>query len=346
MAEDEKKISQDKATDEVAQNQGKKVMSDTAARRAASAQPQENPGTGLRDSASAASQAAAKRRAQAIKKKNKKPVSKGVWIVIAIVTFVVGILLGKFCFGFVPLGTMTGRTTITETQLDNVVATYTSSSGTHGVTAREVLDNTVGLESAQTDDGYSYPSADNVLEYVRNCILADLAEKEGVQASDEDMDAYAQKTLDSTDYDSIAAQYGMSVDKVKDLVRQAAEVENLYNQIVGEDAIGDAPEEPAETSDSKKDTPTAEYGQYIINLLGDEWDSENNTWAKQDGTFYSDLKDETFSADSATYNQAEKAYKAAYKKYQQSAQDASTKWSDYVNGAMANSALVLGELIS
>ena len=78
-----------------------------------------------------------------------------------------------------------------------------------------------------------------------------------------------------------------------------------------------------------------DYADYIINLAGDEWDSEKGAWKDADSTYAKAFADDAFTADSATYKQAMTAYYTAYQQYSSQASSASSKWTEYANGLYA-----------
>ncbi|MDJ1122913.1 hypothetical protein QJ043_04920 [Olsenella sp. YH-ols2217] len=269
-------------------------------------------------------------------------------IVIGVVCLALGLVIGRFLLGGVG-GAVSGKTTLSEGELDATVATYTYEGSSHDVTAREVFETGSGLESARKDDGtYAFPAASDVLAYAQNQILNQAVEAAGITVSDEDMTTYAQDTLGSSDFKSLASTYGMSEDAVKTVVRQSAGVKKLYDQVVGSDAsAGTMPESPATpASEDEYDTKNATYGEYIVNLLGDEWDKNANTWARKDGPYYAAMSDMDFTSDSASYNQAMTAYYVAYQQYSQVAGTASSKWTTYVNGLFAKASINIGEMVS
>ena len=143
-----------------------------------------------------------------------------------------------------------------------------------------------------------------------------------------------------SDMSTLASTYGLTEDQAKEIVRESAAMSKLKDKVVTTQA-GDAPTAPETPADGNQDTANATYGAYIINLLGDEWDSTNNTWARQDGPYYAALKDETFSADSATYAQAQMAYYVAYQQYSTNARSSSSEWTDYVNQALSKATIQL-----
>ena len=90
----------------------------------------------------------------------------------------------------------------------------------------------------------------------------------------------------------------------------------------------------------------AEYGKYIVGLLGDEWDAKKDTWAKTDGDYYSALGEQKFSSKSATYDQANAAYYVAYQKYSTEYSAASAKWTTYVNERLSKASIQINTLAS
>lgn len=279
--------------------------------------------------------------------KTARKVGVPVLVVAAVVACVLGVLIGKFLLGGAS-GLVSGKSSLSEGELDSAVASYTYKGASKTVTARDVISQTTGLDAAKQDDGaYAMPSADAVVSFARTAILNDEVQAQGIQVSDEDMAAYAKDTLGTDDYSELANTYGMSEDEVKTIVRDSAGTKQLYDKVVGEqDTSATEPTAPTAPAEDAQDTPTAEYGKYIVDLLGDEWDSATNTWAREDGPYYAALKDQTFSADSATYEQAMTAYYVAYQQYSQQANSGQAKWTEFVNGLLANASITVGELVS
>ena len=100
--------------------------------------------------------------------------------------------------------------------------------------------------------------------------------------------------------------------------------------------LPDAPQAPTAPADGNADTASKDYAQYIIGLVGDEWDANNNTWASQDGDYYKQLSSYTISNDSATYAAAQAAYQVAAGKYQAVASQVSQEWTQKINGLLGN----------
>lgn len=267
------------------------------------------------------------------------PHGRKVFIALIVVAIVISLIIG-YVIGSGGIGAKgTGSATLTEEQLDTPVASYTYNGATHAITAREAIESQYSLSAVQNEDGtYAAPSAEFALNYARTQIMIADAESRGISVDDDEVDAYAEAMLGTSDYESIASQYGVDEEQAKDIVRDAAMVDKLYQQIVpATDAA--LPDMPAEPESGDENAASAEYASYIISLAGDEWDSEAGTWASTDGPYYAALGSESFTADSATYAQALSAYYVAYQEYSEDADAASTAWTSYVNGLYADASI-------
>lgn len=263
------------------------------------------------------------------------------WIAIAAACLVVGLLVGRFVLGGVSAA---GKTSISESELDGVVATVTYEGKSYDVTAREAIEAASTLDSVRNEDGtYRMPSAEGAVAAARNKVLEAEVAKAGITVTEDDATAYAEEYLGTSDYATIAEQYGMDEESVRRIVEESAGVRKLYDQVVTDSDLT-APTAPEQPAEGQEDTPNATYGAYVVGLLGDEWDAEAGTWARTDGPFYASLGSETFSADSATYNQANTAYYVAYQQYIQDYSEISSKWTDFYNGCMANATIELTTL--
>ncbi len=273
----------------------------------------------------------------------KSTVGLPVFIAAVAAAAVVGVLAGHFLLGSSSIS-LNGTTSISADKLDSAIATYTYKGTTSEITPREVITASSSLENAADSDGnYAVPSATNVLSYARNqVVLADAAAR-GITVTDEEVDAYAENFAGSTDYASIATQYGMDEDATKETFKSSAIMSKLRDTVCGTiDAT--VPTAPTAPADDATDTPTAEYASYIIELAGDEWDSANNTWASTDGDYYSALSTYEISNDSATYAAAQAAYYVAYSKYSTAASQVRSDFNTYCNELLSNATLQLGSL--
>ena len=256
----------------------------------------------------------------------------------AVAALAIGVVVGHFALG--GLGAGNGKTTLAESDLDSTVATYTIDGKSNKITAREAIESTTKLDAVKNEDGtYAVPSADSILSYARNRILIAQVEAEGITVSDDDMKAYAKETMGSDDIETIASQYGMEKEGAEKLLKEAAGVKKLYEKIVDTASLT-APTAPEEGKTE------AEYGKYIVGLLGDEWDAKKDTWAKTDGDYYSALGKQKFSSKSATYDQANAAYYVAYQKYSTEYSAASAKWTTYVNERLSKASIQINTLAS
>ena len=252
------------------------------------------------------------------------------FVVAVVIAAVVGFFIGNGGFG----GKGVGSATLTEDQLDSTVASYSYNGKKSDITAREAIESQYSLDKVKNSDGnYTAPSADVILSYVRNKILLDAAEDEGITVSSKEMKQYAEDSIGTSDYKTMAKQYGVSKDQAKQIVRQSATLQKLYKKKAGDSAS--MPTAPTEPSDGNEDTASKDYADYIINLAGDEWDSEKGTWKDENSTSAKAFANDDFTADSATYMQALTAYYTAYQQYSSQASSASSKWTGYANGLYA-----------
>lgn len=253
------------------------------------------------------------------------------FVVTVVIAAVVGFFIGNGGFGAKGIGS----STLTEDQLGSTVASYSYNGKKSDITAREAIESQYSLDTVKDSDGnYTAPSADVILSYVRNKILLDAAEDEGITVSSKEMKQYAENSIGTSDYDTMAKQYGVSKDQAKQIVRQSATLQKLYKKKVG-DSSASMPTAPTEPSDGNEDTASKDYADYIINLAGDEWDSSKGTWKDEDSTYAKAFADDAFTADSATYKQAMTAYYTAYQQYSSQASSASSKWTEYSNSLYA-----------
>lgn len=258
-------------------------------------------------------------------------------IVTGIVCVFAGLLVGFYLLG--SGFSMGGRTSISEAELDQPVGLYIINGIPNFISAREVLDSGNGLSQSLQEDGtYTYPTAEEVLSAVRTAVLNGEVTARGIVISDEDMKEYAEDQLGTSDYSYIANYYGLDESSVQTFVRQAVGINKLRQEITG---VADqlAPTAPEQGKDA------ASYKSYILNLLGDNWDEENNTWANKDNDYYEALGGDAFNPDGATYEQASMAYSIASQKYQSESTDAANTWNDFVNNVLKNCQVRIGEAI-
>lgn len=243
-------------------------------------------------------------------------------------------------------GSLGGKTSLTESELNSTIATYTYNGKAHELSARDVILETSSLDSMKNDDDtYQVPNADSVISVARNKIVSAEAESQGITISDEDLATYAEDTLGTNDFSSIASSYSMDEDSVKSLLRESAQMSKLREQKVGEDT-STAPEAPTAAEEGKEAEPTAEYAQYIISLAGDEWDAANKKWASEDGDFATAMSSYQFNGETATYEAAESAYYAAYQKYSEKQSELSEQWTEFVNSLLANASISISTLVA
>ena len=267
------------------------------------------------------------------------------WVAIAAAALVVGVLAGHFLLGAAGSVSLGGRTTLSAGELDSTIATYTVDGRTVGVTAREVLVEASGSSeiSANEDGTYDVPSASTVLTYVQNQLILADAEARGLTATDEQIDEFVTGSMGS-DLATLAQSWGISEDEARAVVSDAVTMRNLQDEISTVE-LPEQPVAPAEPDEGAEDTPTAEYAQYVIGLLGDEWDSDANTWARTDGTYYATLSGYDISNDAATYAAASAAYSVATSVYQEAYATVSEELGAYTDSLLSRASIQIGSLV-
>ena len=264
-------------------------------------------------------------------------------LIAAIVFAIGGYFVGNGGFGGAMGGTVSEN--LTEDQLDQAVGSYTYNGAKHDITARDVYEMQGGVELMKTAEGtYSAPSASTVITYVQNCILLSEAESRGITVSDNEIADYAEQQLGTSDYSAIAEKYQVSEEQIKQIAHDFVMIQKLNAQIVPD--MPEVPEAPEEPEEGAEDEPTKAYADYIIKLAGDEWDAEAGTWASEGGPYQQALADEDFSADGATYEQAQMAYYVAYQDYSTAASEGQQTWLDFANGLYANASVSIRGLFA
>lgn len=271
-------------------------------------------------------------------------------ILLMLVALLVGVAVGVFAYPRIPFpgsqAALPGRITVTEAELDTPLGTYTYQGNTTAVTVREAIEETMSLDAARNADGtYTIPSADAVLSIARNHFLLIEADSRGIAASDEDALAYARDTWQTDDLPAVAASYNMSEEQVKELMRRAATIKKLRDEVVTTKSILE-PTPPAAPEAGQEDVMLPEYAQYIMGLIGDEWDANANSWAREDGPFHEQLKNFTISNDEATYSAAQAAYYVARTQYAAVEQQIAKEWTAYVNQILSEVTADLGTLVA
>lgn len=269
-----------------------------------------------------------------------------VWLVLLVAAAIAGGYVGHVLLREpLKVGELTARTTITEAQLDDVVATYRYRDEVHQVTAREAIAQASSLDAVRTAEGsYAMPSAESVLSAVRTSVLMREVEARGITVSDEELVAYASETFGTDDIVGLAATFTMDEQTVRDRLRESAAIAKLREEVVTPPQ--DAPAEPTAPKDGKLETASADYATYVIELAGDEWDAERGSWASYDGPYASALKDYDVRPDKATFAAAQTAYNVAYQLHTSSVTEANTQWTEFVNGLLCEVSLGLSSAVS
>ncbi len=282
-----------------------------------------------------------------VPEKASRGISATVCVLIAVVALAVGVALGHFFMGGSGSSiSLNGRTTLSESELDSAIATYTFDGASHKITARDVL-TFGGTELAANEDGtYSVPGAQSILNYAQTQIMLDDAANRGITATDDDINELIASSYGSdVDLATFASSTGMTEDAAREMFEYWVIISKLGEDVAG-GALPEAPVEPTAPEEGEEETPTAEYAEYIIGLVGDEWDADANTWASSDGDYYATLSSYEISNDSATYAAASAAYSVAYTKYQEAYNAAAEEQNAYTTDLFSRADIQIGTLLS
>ncbi len=217
------------------------------------------------------------------------------FVVAVVIAAVVGFFIGNGVGG-----KGVGSATLTEDQLDSTVASYSYNGKKSDITAREAIESEYSLDTVKDGDGnYTAPSADVILSYVRNKILLDAAEDEGITVSSKEMKKYAEDSIGTSDYKTMATQYGVSKDQAKQMTVSPRRCRSSTRRRSATAPQACRPPRPSLLTATR--TPRARTTPITSSNSGDEWDSEEGTWKDADSTYAKAFADDAFTADSATY---------------------------------------------
>jgi hypothetical protein len=271
----------------------------------------------------------------------------GAWLGISAACLVAGLLLGHFVIGGSASGAdFAGKTTVAEAELDNTLATYTLNGQSHTLSVREVMESAGTLDDFLSEDGtYKLPSSETAVNAARTAILNSEVESRGIEVSADEVAAYAEQNLGTSDFEAIGQTYGMDAAAVEKLITDNCRINALREQVIGTD-LPVAPEAPATAEEGKEDEVTKEYADYIIALAGDEWDAEKGAWVDEASPYATALDGADFSKDGASYNAAISAYYVAYQVYNEQSATLSQQWTDFLNGLLSSASIQVGTLVS
>lgn len=263
-------------------------------------------------------------------------------VAMVVAALAVGLLVGRFLPGSSGTVALSGKTVLSESELDSTIATYTYNGETHDITSREIIDEMGGTDEAANDDGtYNVPAAGDVVTYAQNQVILEDAEDRGLTATDEEVAELAEETFGTSDYETISSTYGYD----EEYIGVIATITKLRDAVV-DVTVPDMPTAPDAPADGEEDVATAEYASYVIDLLGDEWDSETDTWASTDGDYYATLSSYEFTSEAATYDVAEAAYQVAYSAYTTAYSEFYDEWTTYTRNLLSNATIQIGSLVA
>ena len=271
-----------------------------------------------------------------------------VWLILLLLALIAGLFVGHFVLRErMSFGAINGKTTIAESDLDDVVATYTYEDEVYEITARDAIAQASSLDAMKSSDGsYRVPSTESIISAARTAILMRDVEERGITVTDEELAAYASSTFGTDDFASLAMMYSMDEATVRDRMRESASIARLREQVAPASTESAGPTPPTAPADGDPYATSAEYANYIFALAGAEWDATRGTWASYDGPYATALKEYEVHADSATYAAAQTAYNVAYQ-LSGAGEDASTAaWTAYVNERLCKAKLAVSSLAS
>lgn len=279
---------------------------------------------------------------------------------IAVLACVAGLALGGvsgyYLIPHIQVGELAGKSSLTTSEFDKVIATYNFKGHNYTITAAEVADyagtdygqdadtnaNSNNSETNENKNGskdentyYDIPSTEDVIAAIRDKILTKEMDDKGIKASEKQIKKYAKDNYGSDDFDSLASQYGVDKKVVKNSITRSVRIRQLYKQITGGDTP-DSPNAPTSPSDSDYSKKTEDYGSYLMSIIKDDYDSNKNEWKNKKSDYYDALKGDDFDGKTASYSTCVKAYKIAYAKYEEQYDSQSQKWEDYTNELYAN----------
>lgn len=225
-----------------------------------------------------------------------------------------------------------GVTEVASSDTSRVIATYTWQGKTHDVTIGDYA-KWAGL--ASSSGAYQVPAASNVTAYVQAQVMDQVAKDEGIDVSNDDIDAYAKDTLGATDIDTLASNYSMSVDDLRDLLRQTVRQSKLREKVAGKVDVTVPSAEPTAPEDGKDDATSKDYADYIVKAVGDAWDKDANGgkggWKDSGSAIAKAMADYDVTNDSASYKAAEACYKELSSEYTTKSSAISADWASYQN---------------
>lgn len=225
-----------------------------------------------------------------------------------------------------------GVTEVASSDTSRVIATYTWKGKTHDVT---IGDYAKWAGTASSSGSYQVPAASNVTTYVQAQVMDQVAKDEGIDVTNDDIDAYAKDTLGATDIDTLASNYSMSADDLRDLLRQTVRQSKLREKVAGKVDVTVPSAEPTAPEDGKDDATSKDYADYIVKAVGDAWDKDANGgkggWKDSSSAIAKAMADYDVTNDSASYKAAEACYKELSSEYTAKSSEVSADWSSYQN---------------
>ncbi len=191
-----------------------------------------------------------------------------------------------------------GKTTVSKSDLDATMATYTTRRDVQGHRARRHQQHVLAQRAEAGDGTYKIASRTASLRAPR-CVEQTAKEKGASTVSAKEMKSYAESTFGSSDYATIASNYGMQSKSTVKKLHQAVPPSHAEAAQQGLPSRPSRPQQPPRRRPSPRrqhQTASADYAKYIINLA-DEWDLKG-TWSGKGSTRETALKSYTITSTS------------------------------------------------
>lgn len=274
------------------------------------------------------------------------------WILIA---SVVGALLIGWAIGhFLTSGSSSlaspafpGKTAVSKEELSKPLARYTYNGKTNEINALDVISATSNLDSfkAEKDGTYFLPSAETTLSLVRERITDQIAHDEGVNISKDEIKAFMKEQFKTDDIKTLSQTYRISEDQAQKFVDHSALLNKLYKKVMKQVPNSTLPTMPEAPKDKKDNGVKNEaYYKQIVQMLGNNWNTEKNTWADEKSPLKSELASLDLSSKTASYDDAMQVYYATLKEAQKTAAETRKHWTEFLNSRLSKAVVTIREL--
>lgn len=231
---------------------------------------------------------------------------------------------------------LSGKSTITKADFNKVAGHFSYKGKDYAITALDAALVGTGIEQYKTptgEDSYYLPGAESVVAAARNKVIDLIAQEQGISASQQEISEFMKKQFYTDDVKALASQYKLEENQVKDMSKHGVLIEKLRDKVIGKDALPQPISMPAQPKDKAESSKkTAEYYNYIVGILGKEWDATKGSWAATDGPLYKSLNEKLKLDDKlASFEDAYLVYGAANEQLQNKVSELQDKWLKFIS---------------